>query len=138
MKSQTALAISALTLGAALAVNPSFAQTQQSNGCIRFQTACSDTPYPMPGATNGARSSGASGSMARERNTTQRLSQNRERGMGDTYGFADRDRYYNSETGAEPEPMAGSAIAACEERFRSFDPATGTYMGLDGIRHRCP
>ena len=28
--------------------------------------------------------------------------------------------------------------AACAARFRSYDPASGTYLGYDGIRHPCP
>ncbi len=34
--------------------------------------------------------------------------------------------------------MGGSDIAACQARFRSFDPASGTYLGFDGQRHPCP
>jgi BA14K-like protein len=26
----------------------------------------------------------------------------------------------------------------CMQRYRSFDPASMTYMGLDGVRHPCP
>lgn len=33
---------------------------------------------------------------------------------------------------------AGRAIAACEARFRSYNPATETYLRSDGARHRCP
>lgn len=28
-------------------------------------------------------------------------------------------------------------IAYCASRYRSFDPASGTYMGYDGYRHAC-
>lgn len=28
--------------------------------------------------------------------------------------------------------------ASCAQRFHSFDPATGTYIGRDGARHPCP
>jgi len=28
--------------------------------------------------------------------------------------------------------------AYCAQRFRSYDPATGTYLGYDGFRHACP
>ena len=28
--------------------------------------------------------------------------------------------------------------SSCEERFRSYNPATGTYTGYDGLQHRCP
>jgi hypothetical protein len=44
--------------------------------------------------------------------------------------------------------IIGGAIAAsqakanndayCAQRFRSYDPASGTYLGLDGARHPCP
>ena len=27
--------------------------------------------------------------------------------------------------------------ASCEQRFKSFDPTSGTYLGLDGKRHPC-
>jgi hypothetical protein len=26
----------------------------------------------------------------------------------------------------------------CASRFRSYDPASGTYLGYDGLRHPCP
>jgi hypothetical protein len=28
-------------------------------------------------------------------------------------------------------------IANCQQRYRSFDPASGTYLGFDGYRHYC-
>jgi BA14K-like protein len=35
-------------------------------------------------------------------------------------------------------PVAGDAVAYCMQRFRSYDPASGTYLGYDGFRHPCP
>ena len=32
----------------------------------------------------------------------------------------------------------GDAVAYCMSRFRSYDPASGTYLGYDGFRHPCP
>lgn len=32
----------------------------------------------------------------------------------------------------------GNADAYCASRFRSYDPASGTYLGYDGLRHPCP
>ena len=32
----------------------------------------------------------------------------------------------------------GNAVAYCSQRFRSYDPASGTYLGYDGYRHPCP
>jgi len=26
----------------------------------------------------------------------------------------------------------------CSQRYRSYDPASGTYLGFDGLRHPCP
>ena len=31
----------------------------------------------------------------------------------------------------------GMSWGSCEQRFKSFDPAIGTYMGRDGERHAC-
>jgi BA14K-like protein len=35
-------------------------------------------------------------------------------------------------------PTDGDPVAYCMQRYRSFDPATGTYLGFDGLRHPCP
>lgn len=31
-----------------------------------------------------------------------------------------------------------SAAGYCAQRFHSYDPANGTYLGFDGRRHSCP
>ena len=36
------------------------------------------------------------------------------------------------------EPPPGDAVAYCMQRFRSYDPRSGTYLGNDGYRHPCP
>lgn len=33
---------------------------------------------------------------------------------------------------------ANDSVAYCEQRFRSYDRASGTYLGYDGRRHACP
>jgi BA14K-like protein len=37
-------------------------------------------------------------------------------------------------------PAGGNEVGSndCAARFHSYDPATGTYLGLDGQRHHCP
>lgn len=35
-------------------------------------------------------------------------------------------------------PTGGDAVAYCLSRFRSYSPATGTYVGYDGFVHHCP
>ncbi len=32
----------------------------------------------------------------------------------------------------------GNSVAYCMQRFRSYDPGSGTYLGFDGYRHSCP
>jgi hypothetical protein len=32
----------------------------------------------------------------------------------------------------------GQDVAYCAQRFRSYDPGSGTYLGYDGQRHPCP
>lgn len=50
------------------------------------------------------------------------------------YGYYGRPAY-----AYEPGPgYPDDAEAYCEQRFRSYDPASGTYAGYDGRRHPCP
>ena len=32
----------------------------------------------------------------------------------------------------------GGSVAYCQQTYRSYDPASGTYLGYDGMRHPCP
>lgn len=53
--------------------------------------------------------------------------------------LASQPRYYAP--GYGPGPAYGpspDAVAYCQSRFKSYDPASGTYMGYDGVRHSCP
>ncbi len=51
------------------------------------------------------------------------------------YGYA----YYPPPPPAYYEgPVSGDAVAYCSQRYRSYDPATGTFLGYDGLRHPCP
>jgi len=34
--------------------------------------------------------------------------------------------------------QGGNSVAYCEQRFRSYNPATGMYLGFDGQYHPCP
>lgn len=34
--------------------------------------------------------------------------------------------------------VQNDASAYCAQRYRSYDPASGTYLGYDGLRHPCP
>jgi hypothetical protein len=48
---------------------------------------------------------------------------------------------YSYEPGYTYEPSyvaPGGDVAYCQQRYRSYDPASGTYLGYDGLRHPCP
>jgi hypothetical protein len=51
------------------------------------------------------------------------------------YYYDDPGYYYGPEVYAGPGP---DAEAYCEQRYRSYDPASGTYLGYDGLRHPFP
>jgi len=41
--------------------------------------------------------------------------------------------------GYYPAPAyGGDGVAYCARRYRSYDPASGTFLGNDGLRHPCP
>lgn len=54
--------------------------------------------------------------------------------------LAPRPYYYYGEPAYAYQPGYddNSAVGYCEQRFRSYDPASGTYLGYDGHRHPCP
>ena len=33
---------------------------------------------------------------------------------------------------------SNDSVAYCEQRYKSYDPASGTFLGYDGLRHPCP
>ena len=49
------------------------------------------------------------------------------------------DGYYDDgATVAVVPDSGGDSSAYCAQRYRSYDPASGTYLGYDGLRHPCP
>jgi BA14K-like protein len=59
-------------------------------------------------------------------------------GYAPSYAYApdyDQGYVYRASPGYGP-PVRDDAY--CAQRFRSYDPASGTYLGYDGIRHACP
>jgi hypothetical protein len=61
-------------------------------------------------------------------------------GYGSSYGDYAYSPGYRSSWGPSYtyESSGGDDVAYCRQRFRSYDPASGTYMGYDGQRHPCP
>ena len=66
-------------------------------------------------------------------------------GVGSTYGYYGSPSYYDDSYGyyddsavAAAPPSDDEAVAYCMQRYRSYDPASGTYLGNDGLRHPCP
>jgi hypothetical protein len=55
------------------------------------------------------------------------------------YGYYDDSYpYYQNEPVYEIAPQGGDGDQYCRQRYRSYDPASRTYLGFDGIRHPCP
>ena len=46
--------------------------------------------------------------------------------------------YYGPPPGYYYGPPEEDAVAYCMQRFKSYDPRSGTYLGYDGYRHPCP
>jgi BA14K-like protein len=67
-------------------------------------------------------------------------------GYDDAYGY-EPDYAYGTAPGYTYSPgyaygqgygTGGRDDAYCAQRYRSYDPASGTYLGYDGVRHSCP
>lgn len=52
------------------------------------------------------------------------------------YYYGGPPAYYYDEPAYAYAP--GDEVAYCSQRFRSYDPRSGTYLGYDGRRHPCP
>lgn len=46
--------------------------------------------------------------------------------------------YYSEPVVVQPGYAGGDAVSYCMQRFKSYDPGSGTYLGYDGLRHPCP
>jgi hypothetical protein len=46
--------------------------------------------------------------------------------------------YYDDGYDGGYATVAGGDVQYCMQRFKSYDPASGTYLGYDGVRHPCP
>jgi hypothetical protein len=55
-----------------------------------------------------------------------------------TYSYSYRPGYNYSAGGNYSYSAGGNDDGYCSQRFRSYDPASGTYLGYDGQRHPCP
>ena len=58
-------------------------------------------------------------------------------GATQPYGYGYNSGYDYAPGYAAPY-ADGSQVDYCQQRFRSYDPASGTYLGFDGLRHPCP
>lgn len=63
-------------------------------------------------------------------------------GYSDDYAYNDYtyDDGYPGYVEQGPAYVASSGVADpayCAQRYRSYDPASGTYLGFDGLRHPC-
>jgi BA14K-like protein len=59
-------------------------------------------------------------------------------GYDQGYYGGDPGYYDDGAVAVAPEPAGDDGTSYCMQRFRSYDPQSGTYMGNDGYRHPCP
>jgi hypothetical protein len=66
-------------------------------------------------------------------------------GIGSAYGYYGSPSYYDYPYGYYDDSVVAAApvvdddaVAYCMQRYKSYDPASGTYLGYDGQRHPCP
>jgi len=61
-------------------------------------------------------------------------------GYGYGYGpYAYDNGYYGDDAyAAEPATTDDGGDQYCAQRYRSYDPSSGTFLGYDGMRHPCP
>ena len=155
----TAAAIAGL--GSAMAIAPA-AQAAEKRGSIQIGQTSVPTTYAQqgPGYSRGGMPSGQSMGNRGFGGGGPRWDGGRRWGGGRPY--YGRPYYYGRDYGYGPGivgglaagALIGSAIAAqqqaapayaptaewiayCQTKYRSFDPATGTYLGYDGKRHYC-
>jgi hypothetical protein len=55
-----------------------------------------------------------------------------------SYGYDPNYYDYSYAPGGYVAAAPDQDVAYCMQRFRSYDPASGTYLGYDGLRHPCP
>lgn len=65
--------------------------------------------------------------------------------LGSAYGgypynnyYYDDDSYAYSPGYVESDGVSAADVAYCQQRFKSYNVRTGTYLGYDGLRHACP
>ncbi|MFZ2155327.1 MAG: BA14K family protein [Bradyrhizobium sp.] len=59
-------------------------------------------------------------------------------GATQPYGYYGYPGYYGPAYVVAPPYVGGDAVGYCAQRYRSYDPYSGTYLGFDGYRHPCP
>jgi hypothetical protein len=145
MAFRIALAASTFALGTALTAVPALAQNaaQQPKSCVHFGLSCSDNAYPMAQPAEQSQYNGGERAQRTGSAETTEHAQARSEALGSAApNYANGPGPYVDYSGRGPSfaggPMDQGAIGWCEAHFRSFDPATGTYLGFDGARHACP
>jgi BA14K-like protein len=58
-------------------------------------------------------------------------------GAGLGYDFGGYDPGYYGNSSAYTSGPATADSGYCIQRYKSYDPASGTYLGYDGMRHPC-
>ena len=117
-------AISAAVLGASLLMAPPVVQAAPVSGSAMLGVANSTEASPLVEVRHRGRRHWRGHRYYHRHNDGAALA------AGAIFGLA---------AGAIAANAAGNnAVAYCSQRYRSYDPGSGTYLGYDGYRHPCP
>ena len=117
-----------------------------------FAAALAGIPFLFPAAATALPVQGAAALSNAPEAMVEQVQWRRDRWRGrDRHRHYDRRGYGGVGAGLAAGAIIGGAIAAsqaqaaaanadayCFQRYKSYDPASGTYLGYDGYRHPCP
>lgn len=118
MTTKFAVSLAALALGTALTLGTALAAGRSQNDGGQPSTVGAQ-PAQSGGSGPTGDMSGQSGDMS-----------------GQSAGMGRSGAMYDTTPGGAG--LGQSAVGDCEAQFRSYDPASETYLGFDGMRHQCP
>jgi hypothetical protein len=110
----------------------------RSNGGV---TLGSSGPSMSARAQSDVRISGGNKQWSSNHNWNNNWRRHRHRHSNVTIGLGFGAPYYYDAPYYAYEPGYyddNDAVAYCMSRFRTYNPATGTYTGFDGLQHPCP
>jgi hypothetical protein len=58
--------------------------------------------------------------------------------IGSQYSYDGDDYAYGAGYSVVPQDGGDNSVSYCQSTYKSYNPATGMYLGYDGLHHPCP